>query len=46
MKNVKSYTHIGIERKPCSQDVVETRIKTDRRTSCALMGVECMVTME
>ena len=38
MENVKSYTHIGIERKPCSQDVVETRIKTDRRTSRALMG--------
>ena len=38
MKNVKSYTHIGIERKPCSQDVAETRIKTARRTSYALMG--------
>ena len=38
MENVKSYTgtHIGIERKPCSQDVVETRIKTARRY--ALMG--------
>ena len=38
MENVKSYTHIGIERKPCSQDVAETRIKTARRTSYALMG--------
>ena len=40
MENVKSYTHIGKERKPCSQDVVETRIQTARRTSYALlMGV-------
>jgi hypothetical protein len=38
MENVKSYNHIGIERKPCSQDVVETRIKTAIRTSYALMG--------
>lgn len=38
VEKVTSYTHIGIERKPCSQEIVENRIKTARRTSYALMG--------